>query len=64
MSRVCSVCGKGAMSGNQVSHSHRKTRRTWGANIHKADIIDAKGVVTNDYICTRCLRTQKKIAKA
>ena len=29
MSRVCSVCGKGRMSGNQVSHSHRKTRRSW-----------------------------------
>lgn len=27
MSRVCSVCGKGRMSGNAVSHSNRKTRR-------------------------------------
>ena len=27
MSRVCQVTGKRPMSGNNVSHSHRKTRR-------------------------------------
>ncbi|MDD4316475.1 MAG: 50S ribosomal protein L28 [Clostridia bacterium] len=64
MSRVCSVCGKGAMSGNKVSHSNRKSRRTWGANVHKTDIVNEKGTVTSAYVCTRCLRTQKKVAKA
>lgn len=64
MSRVCSICGKGAMSGNQVSHSHRKTRRTWGANVHKTTIVDKSGKVKKTYVCTRCLRTQKNAAKA
>nr|MCR5553729.1 50S ribosomal protein L28 [bacterium] len=27
MSRVCSVCGKGKMSGHTVSHSNIKTNR-------------------------------------
>ena len=27
MSRVCSICGKGKMSGNNVSHSHLKTKK-------------------------------------
>ncbi|MDD3946509.1 MAG: 50S ribosomal protein L28 [Clostridia bacterium] len=35
MSRVCSICGKGPMSGNQVSHSHIKTRKSWGVNVQK-----------------------------
>lgn len=62
MSRVCSVCGKGQMSGNKVSHSNRKTRRSWGANIHKVRMINEKGAISNRYICTRCLRTAKKEA--
>lgn len=39
MSRVCSVCGKGRMSGNAVSHSNRKTRRSWAPNVQKSKSI-------------------------
>lgn len=60
MARVCSICGKGTMSGNKVSHSHRKTRRTWGANIHKIAFTKDNGSVKREYVCTRCLKTQKK----
>lgn len=59
MSRVCSVCGKGQMSGNKVSHSNRKTRRSWGANVHKVKVEGSNG---SQYICTRCLRNAKKEA--
>ncbi|MDB6096122.1 MAG: ribosomal protein [Francisellaceae bacterium] len=34
MSRVCEVTGKGPMSGNNVSHSNRKTRRRFLPNLH------------------------------
>jgi len=33
MSRVCQVTGKKPMSGNNVSHSHRKTRRRFLPNL-------------------------------
>ncbi|MBR6750758.1 MAG: 50S ribosomal protein L28 [Clostridia bacterium] len=59
MSKVCSICGKGPMSGNKVSHSNIKTRRSWGANVQKVDIV-VNGKVKNAYVCTRCLRTMKK----
>lgn len=59
MSRVCSVCGKGQASGNQVSHSHRKTRRSWGANVQKVKIVGKSGSVSSEYVCTRCLRSDK-----
>ncbi len=34
MSRVCQVTGKAVMSGNNVSHSNRKTRRRFLPNLH------------------------------
>ena len=35
MSRVCQVTGKRPMSGNNVSHSHRKTKRRFLPNLHQ-----------------------------
>ena len=61
MSRVCAVCGKGKTTGNNVSHSNRKTRRTWGANVQKVKI-DMEGKVSSQYVCTRCMKTAKKEA--
>lgn len=34
MSRVCQVTGKSPMSGNNVSHSKRRTRRRFLPNLH------------------------------
>lgn len=58
MSRVCSVCSKGQMSGNTVSHSNRKARRAWGVNVQKVKVVK-NGVQTSQYVCTRCLRSGK-----
>ena len=33
MGKFCEVCKKGTMSGNLVSHSNRKTKRSWAPNI-------------------------------
>ena len=34
MSRVCQVTGKRTVRGNNVSHAHNKTRRTFVPNLH------------------------------
>jgi large subunit ribosomal protein L28 len=34
MSKVCQVTGKGPVVGNNVSHSHRRTRRRFLPNLH------------------------------
>jgi len=34
MSRICQVTGKRPMSGNNVSHSNRRTRRRFLPNLH------------------------------
>ena len=54
----CDVCGKGVTFGLKVSHSNRKTKRTFSANVHKVKV-EIDGVVSNQYVCTRCLRTNK-----
>lgn len=34
MAKVCQVTGKGALSGNNVSHANNRTRRRWLPNLH------------------------------
>lgn len=38
MSRRCMVTGKGVMTGNNVSHAHNKTRRTFLPNIQDTSV--------------------------
>jgi len=34
MSRICEITGKKVISGNNVSHSHAKTKRKFYPNLH------------------------------
>ena len=59
MSRVCSSCGKGQTSGNNVSHSKRRTRRTFKANVQKVSFVQ-DGKEQKGYVCTRCLKKTER----
>lgn len=59
MSRVCSVCNKGQHAGNNVSHSHRRTKRTFRPNVQKVRIVTEDGKVESAYVCARCLKSNK-----
>jgi large subunit ribosomal protein L28 len=63
MARVCSVCGKGPGTGNNVSHANNKTRRRWLPNLQTAKIIDADGERRRVRVCTSCI-SAGKITKA
>ena len=39
MANYCEICGKGMMTGMNVSHSHLKTKRTWKPNIQRVRAI-------------------------
>ena len=58
MSRKCEICNKGVVFGIQISHSDRKSNRTWAPNLKRV-----KGIVDGSpkriYVCTRCLRSGK-----
>ncbi|MBC8530774.1 50S ribosomal protein L28 [Gehongia tenuis] len=58
MAKYCAICHKGVVSGNNVSHSHKKTRRVWAPNVQKVRII-LNGAPKTAYVCTRCLRSGK-----
>ena len=60
MARKCAICGKGPMSGNNISHSHRVTKRRFNANVHKVRaVID--GSTKNVYVCTKCMKADKVV---
>ena len=54
----CEICNKATTFGIQVSHSHRRSNRTWKPNIRKIRVID-KGTPKSMYVCTRCIRSNK-----
>lgn len=54
----CYVCQKGVAFGNNVSHAHNKTRRSWRPNLQVARIL-VDGRITKVKVCTRCLRAGK-----
>ena len=58
MGKYCEVCNKGVMSGNKVSHSNRKTKRTWAPNIQTVHVL-VNGAPKKMNVCTRCLRSGK-----
>lgn len=55
----CEICGKKPMSGHNVSHSMRHTKRKWKPNIQKVTIL-REGKLRKMKLCARCLRTTIK----
>lgn len=58
MANFCEICGKGTVTGMNVSHSHLKTKRTWKPNIQRVRAI-VDGEIKRVNVCTRCLRSGK-----
>ena len=54
----CDLCGKGVTFGHNVSHSNRKTNRTWKPNIRRVKAV-VGGNTKTVYVCSRCLRSGK-----
>ncbi len=54
----CSVCGKGAHFGNNVSHSHRRSNAIWKPNVKSVRVKVNGGTATKKmYVCTSCLKS-------
>lgn len=52
----CDICNKGVSFGIKVSHSHRRSNRTWKPNIRKVRVV-VKGASKTLNVCSRCLRS-------
>ena len=58
MARRCDITGKGVQSGNNVSHSNRKTRRRFLPNLQKTSIMsDVLGRTVTLCVSAATLRT-------
>ena len=59
MGMKCNNCGKGVMYGHNVSHSKRRTPRTFKPNLHVARL-RVNGNSVRVRLCTKCLRMIKQ----
>lgn len=59
MAKVCEITGRKRVSGNKVSHSNIKTKRTWGANLQKKTV-EIDGKLVKGYFSTKALKTLRK----
>lgn len=62
MARVCEICGKKPVTGHNVSHSHKLTKRRWLPNLQRVKV-NVGGQVKRMRVCTRCIR-DGKVSKA
>ncbi len=52
----CEICEKEKVFSMQVSHSHRRSTRTWKPNLRKVKVM-VNGTPKKMTICSRCLRS-------
>jgi len=55
MSRMCDICGKKPMSGNNVSHAHNVTKRRFNPNLQRVRAI-RNGQTKRISVCTSCIK--------
>ncbi|MBS4028871.1 MAG: 50S ribosomal protein L28 [Ignavibacteriales bacterium] len=55
MSKVCELCDKRPLSGNNISHAHNRTRRRWIPNLQSVRAsVDGRAVRMR--VCTTCIK--------
>lgn len=52
MSKVCDICGKHAVAGRSISHSHRTVNRKFKPNIQRVTVFE-DGKTPKKNVCTR-----------
>ena len=58
MAKVCDICGKKPISGNNISHAHNRTRRRWIPNLQRVRArVNGRSVRMN--VCSSCLKSNK-----
>ncbi len=62
MAMKCINCGKGVQYGHNVSHAKNRTRKIFKPNLHSTRVV-VGSVKKTVKLCTKCLRTVKKIEK-
>jgi large subunit ribosomal protein L28 len=63
MAKVCDICGKKPVTGNNISHAHNLTRRRWEPNLQN---VRAKidGRTKRLRVCTTCIKSNRVLKVA
>ena len=60
MSRICAICGKKPLTGNNVSHAHNVTKRRFNPNLQRVKAV-LNGRTKKIKVCTSCIKSGKVI---
>lgn len=60
MSKVCEICGKGPVTGCNVSHANNHSRRRWVPNLQRVRVA-VDGRTKRMRVCTRCIRSGRVV---
>jgi large subunit ribosomal protein L28 len=58
MAYACSVCGKKAQRGNNVSHAKNRTKREFKPNLQRVRAL-VNGNAKHIRVCTDCIRSNR-----
>jgi large subunit ribosomal protein L28 len=58
MAKVCEICGKRPLFGNNVSHAHNITKRRFVPNLQRVRAV-VNGTPKRILVCTSCLKAGK-----
>ncbi len=64
MSKICEICGKKPMVGNNGSHAHNITKRRFNPNLQRVKAALKSGQVKRIMVCTKCIKSGRVIKAA
>jgi large subunit ribosomal protein L28 len=56
MAKVCEICGKKPLVGNNISHAHNVTKRRFNPNLQSVRTM-YNGRVKRMRVCTNCIKS-------
>ncbi len=56
MSKICEICGKKPLTGNNVSHAHNKSKRRFNPNLQRVRAVRS-GNVKKIMACANCIKS-------
>ena len=60
MSKMCEICGKKPMVGNNVSHAHNVTKRRFNPNLQSVRALK-DGKKKKMVVCTNCIKSGRVV---
>jgi large subunit ribosomal protein L28 len=60
MSRMCEICGKKPLVGNNVSHAHNVNKRRFNPNLQRVKAVQ-NGRTKRIVVCTNCIKSGRVV---